>query len=51
MLAVPTISVLEVFKRISQPRDDAKARSMNAIVWTRDADSEGLDGVQYRPRG
>ncbi len=93
-LVVPTITVLEVFKRISQQRDDATAlkyaavlqqgrlvdldaalalraaalgrqyklpladsiiyataRSMNAIVWTQDADFEGLDGVQYRPKG
>ena len=90
-LVVPTITVLEVFKRISQQRDDATAlkyvavlqqgklvdldatlalhaaalgrqfklpladsiiyataRSMNCIVWTQDADFEGLDGVNYR---
>lgn len=91
-LAVPSITLLEVFKRISQQRDDAAAlkyvavmqqgqvvdldaqlalraaalglrhklpladsviyataKSTQAVVWTQDADFEGLDGVRYWP--
>ena len=90
VLVVPAITLLEVFKRISQQRDDATAlkyvavmqqgrvvdldaalalraaalglrhklpladsiiyataQSLRAIVWTQDADFEGLDGVRY----
>lgn len=93
-LAVPSITLLEVFKRISQQRDEATALSyvavvqqgqvieldaplarraatlglryklpladsiiyataqgVDAIVWTPDADFEGLEGVCYWPRG
>jgi toxin FitB len=91
-LVVPSITVLEVFKRISQQRDEATAlqyvavmqqgrvvdldaalalraaalglrhklpladsiiyataQAARAIVWTQDADFEGLDGVRYWP--
>jgi toxin FitB len=91
-LVVPAITLLEVFKRISQQRDEATAlkyvavmqqgrvadlgaalalraaalglryklpladsiiyataQSFRAIVWTQDADFEGLDGVRYLP--
>ncbi|MDB5968188.1 MAG: uncharacterized protein JWQ90_638 [Hydrocarboniphaga sp.] len=89
-LLVPSITLLEVFKRVVQQRDEsaalqcvavmqqsevvdldaalslnaaalglrhklpladsivyATARSHNAIVWTQDADFDGLAGVQY----
>ena len=92
-LVVPSITLLEVFKRISQQRDEAKAlqyvavmqqgrvvdldgalalraaalslrhklpladsviyataQAARAVVWTQDADFEGLDGVRYWPR-
>jgi predicted nucleic acid-binding protein len=29
----------------------ASARVVGAELWTQDADFEGLEGVQYRPRG
>jgi toxin FitB len=91
-LVVPSITLLEVFKRISQQRDEATAlqyvavmqqgrvvdldaalalraaalglrhklpladsiiyataQAARAIVWTQDADFEGLDGVRYWP--
>ena len=91
-LVVPSITLLEVFKRIAQQRDEATAlqyvavmqqgrvvdldaalalraatlgqrhqlpladsiiyataRSIGAVVWTQDADFEGLDSVRYRP--
>lgn len=91
-LVVPSITVMEVFKRISQQRDEATAlqyvavmqqgrvvdldaalalraaalglrhklpladsiiyataQAARAIVWTQDADFEGLDGVRYWP--
>jgi toxin FitB len=91
-LVVPAIALLEVFKRISQQRDEATAlkyvavmqqgrvvdldaalalraaalglrhklpladsiiyataQSVRAVVWTQDADFEGLDGVRYLP--
>ena len=91
-LVVPSITLLEVFKRISQQRDEATAlqyvavmqqgrvvdldaalalraaalglrhklpladsiiyataQATRAIVWTQDADFEGLDGVRYWP--
>lgn len=91
-LVVPSITVLEVFQRISQQRDEATAlqyvavmqqgrvvdldaalalraaalglrhklpladsiiyataQAARAIVWTQDADFEGLDGVRYWP--
>jgi toxin FitB len=90
LLLVPSITLLEVFKRISQQRDEAialqcvavmqqstvvdldaalairaaslgqrhglpladsiiyaTAQSAGAIVWTQDADFEGLAGVKY----
>jgi toxin FitB len=93
-LVVPAITLLEVFKRISQQHDEATAlkyvavmqqgrvvdldaalalraaalglrhklpladsiiyataRSVRGIVWTQDADFEGLDGVRYLPSG
>ena len=93
-LVVPAITLLEVFKRISQQRDEATAlkyvavmqqgrvvdldsalalraaalglrhklpladsiiyataQSVRAVVWTQDADFEGLDGVRYWPGG
>jgi toxin FitB len=93
-LVVPAITLLEVFKRISQQHDEATAlkyvavmqqgrvvdldaavalraaalgvrhklpladsiiyataRSVRGIVWTQDADFEGLDGVRYLPGG
>ncbi len=92
-LLVPSISILEVFKRVFQQRGErealtaaalmqqgrvldldgwlalqaakiglelklpladsvilASARSKNAVVWTQDADFEGLDGVKYVAR-
>ena len=92
-LVVPSITLLEVFKRISQQRDEATAlqyvavmqqgrvvdldgalalraaalglrhklpladsviyataQAARAVVWTQDADFEGLDGVRYWPR-
>lgn len=92
-LRVPSISVLEVFKKVSQQRDDAAAlqcvavmqqsqvvdldaalairaaavgkrlrlpladsiiyataQSVGAIVWTQDADFEGLAGVRCWPK-
>lgn len=92
-LRVPSISVLEVFKRVSQQRDDAvalqcvavmqqsqvvdldaalairaaavgkrhklpladsiiyaTAQSVGVIVWTQDADFDGLAGVRYWPK-
>jgi toxin FitB len=91
-LVVPAITLLEVFKCISQQRDEATAlkyvavmqqgrvvdldaalalraaalglrhklpladsiiyataQSVRAVVWTQDADFEGLDGVRYLP--
>jgi toxin FitB len=91
-LVVPAITLLEVFKRISQQRDEATAlryaavmqqgrvvdldaalalraaalglrhklpladsiiyataQSVRGLVWTQDADFEGLDGVRYLP--
>ena len=91
-LVVPAITLLEVFKRISQQRDEATAlkyaavmqqgrvvdldaalalraaalglrhklpladsiiyataQSVRGVVWTQDADFEGLDGVRYLP--
>lgn len=91
-LVVPSITLLEVFKRISQQRDEAMAlkyvavmqqgrvveldaalalraaalgvrhklpladsivyataQQARAVVWTQDADFEGLDGVRYWP--
>ena len=93
-LVVPAITLLEVFKRISQQCDEATAlkyvavmqqgrvvdldaalalraaalglrhklpladsiiyataQSVRGIVWTQDADFEGLDGVRYLPGG
>jgi predicted nucleic acid-binding protein len=93
-LLVPAITLLEVFKRISQQRSEsaalqyvavmqqghvvdldaplairaaalglrhklpladsivyATAQTAKAVVWTQDADFEGLDGVRYWPRG
>lgn len=93
-LVVPTISILEVFKRILQQRSEnealqaiafmcqgrvvdldgeialsaarlgcdsklppadsimlATARHHGAILWTQDADFEGLEGVKYIPKG
>jgi toxin FitB len=93
-LVVPAITLLEVFKRISQQRDEATAlryaavmqqgrvvdldaalalraaalglrhklpladsiiyataQSVRGLVWTQDADFEGLDGVRYLPGG
>lgn len=90
-LVVPSITILEVFRRILQQRDHgdalqaislmqqgepaaldeelaieaarlgvelglppadsvvlAAARSRGAVVWTQDADFEGLEGVRYR---
>lgn len=92
-LVVPSIVLLEVFKRVLQQRNEgeafqaialmqqgevvdldaalalsagrlglelklpladsvvlATARHHNAVVWTQDADFEGLDRVRYRPR-
>ena len=91
-LLVPSITLLEVFKRVRTQRDTeaalyavaqmkrgvvveldgdlaiaaaelstesglpladsiilATTRSAEAILWTQDADFEGLDGVEYRP--
>lgn len=93
-LVVPAITLLEVFKRISQQHDEATAlkyvavmqqgrvvdldaalalraaalglrhklpladsiiyataQSVRGVVWTQDADFEGLDGVRYLPGG
>ena len=92
-LLVPSICILEVFKRVLQQRGEgeallaaalmqqgqavdldaslalraarigvemklpladsvilASARSKNAVVWTQDADFDGLDGVKYVAR-
>jgi len=94
ILLVPTISIYEVFKRVTQQRSEAMAlqaiaqmqlgvvielttslamaaarlssthrlpmadsiifataRANNAVVWTQDADFEGLPNVQYTPKG
>lgn len=29
----------------------ATARSRHAVLWTQDADFQGIEGVRYRPRG
>jgi toxin FitB len=93
-LVVPAITLLEVFKRISQQRDEATAlkyaavmqqgrvvdldaalalraaalglrhklpladsiiyataQSVRGLVWTQDADFDGLAGVRYLPGG
>ena len=93
-LVVPSITVLEVFRRVLQQRDEhaallavtlmlqgtvvdldadlaveaaalgvrerlpladsvilATARRHDAVLWTMDADFEGLSRVEYRPRG
>lgn len=92
-LIVPSVSVLEVFKRILRQRNErdalqaaalmeqgkvvpldsalalqaaklgvqlrlpladsvilATARDHSAIVWTQEADFEGIEGVEYRPK-
>lgn len=42
-LIVPSITLFEVFKRVRLQRD-----LDDAILWTQDADFEGVDGVEYR---
>ena len=61
-LVVPTLSLYEVFKRILQQRSEdealaaiavmlATARAHDAVLWTQDADFEGMAGVRYQPAG
>jgi len=54
-LIVPSISVYEVFKRISQQRDEhmadsvilATARAFGATLWTQDEHFKSVEGVRY----
>jgi predicted nucleic acid-binding protein len=61
-LLVPSITLFEVFKRVCQQRDESAALqciavmqqsrivdldSAGAILWTQDADFEGLPGVRF----